>query len=858
MDDLLTAFQAEISQELDACAADFDRWRRSPADTAAIARLHKVLCSIREMSVVLGQSHLSELASRGVSALESARSGALGVAERAVPVVAESLEQLRSAVRYLARTGDAAAPAPIAPRHGESEAVAIRPSASGSVATLPRPRATRKRRWYRPRNLLLASGASIAAAGVAAAIVLLSADPDDYRSVFEETIRTATGRQVTIGGIDLALSLSPTVVLEDVVFANAAWGSRPYMAQAERLEVEMALLPLLRGEFTAKRFILHGADILLEVDETGNSNWTLESGGGAQTGAAELPQLGRLTIEDSTLFYRNGATGETETLELRRVTAQQTGHGPLLDIDVETVINGQPVRFAGTVGAPQLLEAPTPYPLDITGEVAGLAITLKGEIAQPLLGRGYSLALSASGPSLADVGSMLALELPPGGPLRLTAIVDDAAGAVRIHDIDARIGQSEMSGEVSLQPGARWRMVADLAATHVDLQDFAAAEVDAGSSSGDSRLFSADPLPYRWIGLIDATATLAADRIVDGETVLTDVALRGSIEAGRLALDDLRFGYGGGEVALTATGDATVEEPIWALQGSARGLTGGQALRELFGLELISGGRADVDVNLAAIGGSMRGIAETLGGNIGANVANSRIDDDLLKLFLTDLRRAVSLAEGGAELRCLTAVFAFESGLGRSRTFVADTGAAVVAGGGSIDLRNETINMMFKPAAKDVSLAALAVPVHVTGRLADPSIIPDPVRGTANMAGSAADMATGGLAGAVLGLVGADSVLDRGPIASCAPLPAASAPPSTPTTKAATTAASPPPAPAQPAATQSATAKKNDTRSTTDRILDEASAAVDNIGTQLGDVFDGMSSSTGASRKSQQGSKSNR
>jgi hypothetical protein len=52
--------------------------------------------------------------------------------------------------------------------------------------------------------------------------------------------------------------------------------------------------------------------------------------------------------------------------------------------------------------------------------------------------------------------------------------------------------------------------------------------------------------------------------------------------------------------------------------------------------------------------------------------------------------------------------------------------------------------------------------------------------------------------------------------------------------------------------------KKTDTRSTTDRILDEASTAVDNIGTQLGDVFDGMSSSAGTSRKSQQGSKSNR
>ena len=74
---------------------------------------------------------------------------------------------------------------------------------------------------------------------------------------------------VTIGNVDFALSLSPTVVLEDVTLANAAGGSRSQMVTAERVEVEMALMPLFRGEYVAKRFILRGADILLEVDPKG-------------------------------------------------------------------------------------------------------------------------------------------------------------------------------------------------------------------------------------------------------------------------------------------------------------------------------------------------------------------------------------------------------------------------------------------------------------------------------------------------------------------------------------------------------------------------------------------------------------
>ena len=910
MDDLLKAFQAEVSQDLDACEADLDRLRQAPDGAAAVANLHRLFCSIREMSVVLGQRKLADAASRGVGALDTAQGGGPGAVTRTIPIVADCLAQIRTLLQSIEHSDSAALPAGVRASNGHSADAAddsAAPSATqvGVLGSAPSQRsksdafdligehdevarppltalsglpvpalqagqtpppaievgprmvdaavatsAGRARqttaRCYRPRNILFASGGSLLAAIAAVVIVLMSADPNEYRGIFEQTIRSATGREVTIGSVDFAFSLNPTVVLKDVRLANAGWGSRPQMVVADRVEVQMALMPLFHGDYVAKRFLLRGADILLEVDPHGQANWTFASGGGAADAPIALPQFGRLTIEESTLSYRDGGSGQTETFELQRVTARPDSQVALLDVDIDSIVNGQPVRLGGKVGRLSLLDGSAPYPIELAGELAGLTITLKGEIAQLLQGRGYSLAAAASGQSLAGLGSMLAAELPPGGPIQLAARIDDADGAIRVHDITGMFGHTDVSGEVAVRPAApRWQIDTKLASHHLDLQDFVAADGAGDSGLDDPRLFPARPLPYRWIGKIDITANMTADELVRGDTTLQAAALDGAISAGRLTLDSLRFGYAGGQVAMKGAGDVNPPVPTWTLQGSARRLAGGEALRRLLGLTMIGGGQADADFGLAGGGRSLREIATTLDGNVGVNLVDGHIDDGLMRLFLTGLTQAVSAGDRGAQLRCLTAIYNFSDGLGRSRTFVADTGAAVVVGDGDINLRNETIDMTFEPSAKDVSLAALAVPVHVTGSLADPDVTPDAVAATANVAGGAAAAATAGVAG-VIGFISGENMLQDAPLASCAALPASVAA----SPDQAAPAQTPAPDSTQQATTTSKKPPRKKPQSTTDQMLDQAGDVATSIGSsirsEVNSVIGGSSSSSNA------------
>ena len=80
---------------------------------------------------------------------------------------------------------------------------------------------------------------------VAAVAVLSSLDFNDYKGVIAEEVKKATGRDLKISGdLKLHISLTPSLYVDGVTFANAPWGSRPEMVSLKRLEAEVALMPL--------------------------------------------------------------------------------------------------------------------------------------------------------------------------------------------------------------------------------------------------------------------------------------------------------------------------------------------------------------------------------------------------------------------------------------------------------------------------------------------------------------------------------------------------------------------------------------------------------------------------------------
>ena len=83
----------------------------------------------------------------------------------------------------------------------------------------------------------------------------------------------------------------------------------------------------------------------------------------------------------------------------------------------------------------------------------------------------------------------------------------------------------------------------------------------------------------------------------------------------------------------------------------------------------------------------------------------------------------------------------------RSRVLLLDSPAVTLVGHGQVDLGSEELNLGFDTETREPSLASLTVPFKVTGQLADPRVVPDPL----GVAGNVAER-IGGVAGTIPGL----------------------------------------------------------------------------------------------------------
>lgn len=171
----------------------------------------------------------------------------------------------------------------------------------------------------------------------------------------ETAAQEATGRTLKIEGpLHIDFSLVPTVVAETVSFSNVEWGTKPLMLEAGRLELQVALMPLLTGGVDVRRVVIQDANVWLETDRKGRGNWEFgdaksaapaseeEAGGGLTV--AGVPEL---AISNFRLAYRDGETGQVSEAsfdEVSLVTRDGFHHAV-----IEGKVNGSPISFSADV-----------------------------------------------------------------------------------------------------------------------------------------------------------------------------------------------------------------------------------------------------------------------------------------------------------------------------------------------------------------------------------------------------------------------------------------------------------------------------------------------------------------------------
>jgi len=285
---------------------------------------------------------------------------------------------------------------------------------------------------------------------IAATAFLLMFDASSVAPRLAAAVQAATGRALTIEGpTSLVAGFVPKLTVEKVALANLPGGSRPQMLTATKLEAELGLLALLRGEVQITRLSLQSPDLLLERNASGQPNWRFErpagtaAGGGASgnalAGITLLLAVDALTLRDAAITWRDLAP---HTLTGAEIEAK--GRDPLR-WNGRGTLDGLPVTLAAETGPLVAAFTGQDWPVRATIEAGKARLSLDGGLQRGAL----TGAVAAQVPDLAALAPMLAgRSLPPLLGLEGSARLTPSGLAA----VQAKIGESPLD---PLLPGLR-------------------------------------------------------------------------------------------------------------------------------------------------------------------------------------------------------------------------------------------------------------------------------------------------------------------------------------------------------------------------------------------------------------------
>lgn len=167
------------------------------------------------------------------------------------------------------------------------------------------------------------------------------------------------------------------------------------------------------------------------------------------------------------------------------------------------------------------------------------------------------------------------------------------------------------------------------------------------------------------------------------------------------------------------------------LQTSAKIHARGLQLPKLFpGRDLTdtSIGRIGGEIDLHGSGNSVAKMLANADGDVGLLMGSGRISNLLLEYAGIDIAESLKFLltkDRTVPVRCAFSQFAVNDGLMRSERLAFDTTDTVIFGAGTVNLRDETIDLTLKPQPKDHSFFALRAPLHVAGTFKDPEFHAD-------------------------------------------------------------------------------------------------------------------------------------
>ena len=287
---------------------------------------------------------------------------------------------------------------------------------------------------------------------VVAVAALLFVDPAVFRGQLEARAAAAFGRQFQIDGpINLERSLRPRIVIEDISIGNPAWASGKHFAKVEKIGVQVALFPLLRGDLTVLDVMFTGVEVFIEEGPDDANNYTFGDSGGSNEPRG-LPAIEQFMIRDAIIYHRS-ADASINRYEIAEARLWNIPGQPER-IEAEGFAKGMPFTILLAADTPAELSGPqNPWSVRLDMQGPDMSLAVDGRMARALAWDKFDYRLTISGKQVDSLETLFDLEFPTTGPFEISAAVSAAEGLYRLTDLVAHVQGAPGTPDIKITNG---------------------------------------------------------------------------------------------------------------------------------------------------------------------------------------------------------------------------------------------------------------------------------------------------------------------------------------------------------------------------------------------------------------------
>jgi uncharacterized protein involved in outer membrane biogenesis len=303
----------------------------------------------------------------------------------------------------------------------------------------------------RPYKIIFITSIGLVLVAVAAVAALIFVDPSVYKNQIETRARAAFDRQFKIAGpIHLERSLHPRIIVEDLTIGNPDWASGTHFATADKVDLQVALFPILQGELKILDVSFSGVNLYIEKGPDGTNNYTFGDRDKDERPGV-LPPIERLFVKDTVINYKSADSSKRFEISQARLWN----------------IPGEPERIEGRGAfkgkaftillaadtASELTGPQNPWSLKLDIEGPEMQLTIAGRMVEAFKWERGDYRIKISGAQADSLENLFDVEFPTTGPFELSAKVNKDKASFKVTDIAAQIKGLPGTSDIEISNG---------------------------------------------------------------------------------------------------------------------------------------------------------------------------------------------------------------------------------------------------------------------------------------------------------------------------------------------------------------------------------------------------------------------